>query len=69
VRRVGKTDSTEQSTEKAVEACTEGNGKMLAHNCTVEVEEAPGTAAVEVLTTPFPQHDVDGVRICTSSSV
>jgi hypothetical protein len=47
----------------------EGTGKMLTHNCTVEVEEALGTAAVEALTTPFPLHDVNGVRICTSSSV
>jgi hypothetical protein len=33
---------------------------MFAHNCTVEVEEALGTAAVEALTTPFPLHNIDG---------
>jgi hypothetical protein len=68
VRRVGKTDSTEQSTEKAVESCTEGTGKMLARNCTVEVEEALGTAAVEALTTPFPLHNIDGTSKYISSS-
>jgi hypothetical protein len=67
VRRVGKTDSTEYSTEKAVGACMEGTGKMLTHNCTVEVEEAPGIAAVEVLTMPFPLRNIDGTSTYISS--
>jgi hypothetical protein len=41
---------------------------MLARNCTVEVEEALGTAAVEALTTPFPLHNIDDTSKYISSS-